>query len=211
MTLSCPHPRRFNAATLLSCAAAALVGPIAGHAQQAAQQIAPPTAQAEPQSPPPGSSYKAETHGAWSRLCTVNAEGDDPCELYQLLKDGRGASVAEITIVDLLAPAQGQAGTAVAGAMLITPLETYLPAQIRIKVDDNPDAIYRFEYCSQVGCVARIGFTAEEVSAFRRGKVARVTIAAAADPTRPVELEMSLSGFTAGFAAVQKANANLRN
>lgn len=201
-------PSCLFAATILFVPAALPVHAQSGNtpASEAAPSatIAPEAPAAEP---PPGSSYLAQVHGAWSQLCTVTPDGSAPCELYQLLKDERGTSVAEITIVDLPPEASTGARTAVAGAMLVTPLETYLPAQIRIRVDDGPEAIYRFEYCASVGCVSRIGFTEEELNALRRGRAAIVSIAAAADPSRPVRLEMSLAGFTAGFAAVQTANA----
>ena len=156
-----------------------------------------------------GSSYLAQEHGDWSQLCTVSGTGRDSCELYQLLRDDSGTAVAEITLVDLPEPRPGAEGAPplVAGAMLITPLETYLPAQLRLAVDDGPVALYRFEYCAQAGCVVRIGLTAEDIAAFRRGKLARVAIAAAAAPDRPVILGMSLAGFTAGYAAVTAANA----
>jgi invasion protein IalB len=158
----------------------------------------------------PGTMYEAEVHGAWSRLCTVSGRAADPCEIYQLLVDDTGNAVAEITIVDLPPSAGSPAPTVVAGAVLITPLETYLPALIRIGVDGGPRAAFDFDFCAAIGCVARIALTAEDIAAFRRGTAAQVVIAAAAAPETPVALTMSLAGFTAGYEALQKANAAAR-
>ena len=53
-----------------------------------------------------------------------------------------------------------------------------------------------------MGCVARVGFTAEEIAAFKAGGKATMTIVPAVAPDKTVALDMSLKGFTAGFDAV---------
>lgn len=145
----------------------------------------------------PGSTYVKETHGAWELRCVRVAEGTEPCQLYQLLKDGQGTSVAEIGLFTL--PAGGEAA---AGATIIAPLETLLTAGLRIGVDEATPKAYPFTFCSQIGCVARVGFTAEEVEAFKKGGKATLTIVPAVAPDQTVALEVSLSGFTAGYDAV---------
>ncbi len=132
----------------------------------------------------------------------MTANGSDPCQLYQLLKDADGNSVAEISLFDL--PEGGQAA---AGATFMAPLETLLTANLRIGVDSGQPRIYPFAFCTQSGCVARLGFTAEEVAAFKKGIKAVLTIVPAAAPDQEVVLDMTLKGFTAGFAAVTTANA----
>lgn len=145
----------------------------------------------------PGSSYVKEAFGAWELRCVRVVEGEEPCQLYQLLKDADGNSVAEIGMFSM-----PEGGEAAAGATIIAPLETLLTAGLRLGVDDGAAKIYPFTFCSQMGCVARVGFTAEEVAAFKAGNMATMQIVPAVAPDQTVTLQMSLSGFTAGYDAV---------
>lgn len=152
--------------------------------------------------PSVGQLYVKAEYGDWDLRCVRTESGVDPCQLYQLLNDAEGNSVAEVSIFDLR-----DQGPAAAGATIITPLETLLTEQLRLGIDAAAPKTYPFSFCSQVGCFSRLGFTAEEVDALRAGSAAKVTIVPAAAPGEVVELTMSLSGFTAGFAAVTEANA----
>jgi invasion protein IalB len=145
----------------------------------------------------PGSTYVKEAFESWELRCVRVAEGAEPCQLYQLLKDGEGNSVAEIGMFSL-----PEGGEAAAGATIIVPLETLLPAGLRLAVDATEAKIYPFTFCSQMGCVARVGFTAAEVAAFKAGVKATMTIVPAVAPDKTVQLDMSLKGFTAGYDAV---------
>ena len=150
-----------------------------------------------------GSQFLAASFGtAWEQRCVRTEDKSDPCQLYQLLKDAEGNSVAEISMFDL--PAGGEA---VAGATIVAPLETLLTENIRLKVDDAAAKIYPFTWCSQIGCIARVGFTADEVAAFKRGAKATLTIVPVVAPDQKVDLNLDLSGFTAGYDAIVAANA----
>jgi invasion protein IalB len=151
-----------------------------------------------------GTSYSKAMFELWDQRCIRTADGNDPCQLYQLLKDGEGNNVAEINLFDL--PPGGQAA---AGATVVAPLETLLTAGLRIGVDAGEPKIYPFTFCTRAGCVARIGFTAAEVDAMKKGNKAIVTIVPAAAPDKSVVLDVSLKGFTAGFDAVAAHNAAL--
>ncbi|MDA5094780.1 invasion associated locus B family protein [Aliiroseovarius sp. KMU-50] len=142
----------------------------------------------------PGQTYVAEKIGDWDLKCISNPNGDDPCQIYQLLKDTDGNSVAEVSLGKL--PAGNQA---VSGATVVVPLETLLTQQLTIGVDGGQTRRYPFRFCSQPGCVANIGFTAEEIASFKKGAKATVTIVPAAAPTQKVNLDMSLTGFTAAY------------
>lgn len=152
-------------------------------------------------SPEVGQTYVQSTHGDWQLRCVRTADDKDPCQLYQLLEDDQGNSVAEISVFPL---PEGQ--EAAAGATVITPLETLLTADLRIAVDAAQPKRYPFAFCSAVGCFARIGFRADEVESFKRGAKGTVTIVPAAAPDATVALTLSLSGFTAGWDAVRQAN-----
>ena len=148
-----------------------------------------------------GKTYLAANFDKWEQRCVKTADGADPCQLYQLLLDKDGNSVGEISLFDL--PAGGQAA---AGATFMAPLETLLTANLRITVDTGKMRIYPFAFCTKLGCVARLGFTTEELAAFKKGIKAVLTIVPAAAPDKTVDLDLTLQGFTKGFEAVTAAN-----
>ncbi|MCE6962170.1 invasion associated locus B family protein [Cereibacter sphaeroides] len=150
----------------------------------------------------PGTPYVAATHGDWQQRCVRTEDGSDPCQLYQLLKDGEGNSVAEISMFAL---PEGQ--KAAAGATVVAPLETLLTANLALGVDSAKPKVYPFTWCNRAGCFARVGFTQAEIDAFKKGNKAVVTIVPAVAPDQKVELNVSLKGFTAGYEAVKAANA----
>lgn len=195
---------------LLAALPAALVAlaPLSLPAQQAAPDgsVAPGGAADEL----PASRLDAEPNGPyllgeftdWTVRC-IRLEGapTDPCEMHQTLFGPNGAATAEINIVPI-----AREGVA-AGATLVTPLETLLSRDIRLTIDDGAPRTYRFTFCSEQSCVAQVGFTAEELDAMRGGQTAVMRIYPLAAPEQPVDLEISLSGFTAGFQAMQAAAA----
>lgn len=142
-----------------------------------------------------GQPYVRGESGDWVYRC-LKTEGDavDPCQLYQLLNDSNGNSVAEISIFPLAG-----SGRAAAGATIVAPLETLLTQQLTLSVDDGAARRYPFTFCNTAGCVARVGFTADEIAQFKRGNNAIIKMVPAAAPDETVELTVSLSGFTAGF------------
>lgn len=150
-----------------------------------------------------GSTYTAAQFGAWEQRCVRTEDGADPCQLYQLLKDGQENAVAEISIFGL---PKGQ--QAVAGATIIAPLETLLTADLSMSVDGGKTRKYPFSWCSPVGCISRVGFTQAELDGFKKGNEAKLTIVPVVAPDQKVELKVSLAGFTAGYDAVNKANGN---
>lgn len=149
----------------------------------------------------PGSMFVEGTFGEWEQRCIRSEDGENPCQLYQLLKDDQDNSVAEFSLFNL--PEGNQAA---AGATIIVPLETLLTANLSLKVDTQPEKMYPFTWCSNIGCVARVGFTQAEVDSFKRGSKATLTIVPVVAPDEKVALDVSLSGFTAGFDAVTAAN-----
>ena len=151
----------------------------------------------------PGSTYTAATFEAWEQRCVKTESGIDPCQLYVLLKDGDGNSVAEFTMFNL---PKGSEGPAVAGATFIAPLETLLTAGMQLQIDTGKPKAYPFTLCTQIGCVARVGFTAEEIAQMKQGANALITIVPFVSPDKKVELSVSLKGFTAGYDAVVAAN-----
>lgn len=151
----------------------------------------------------PGVTYIDEVFDDWERKCVFNPDGVDPCQLYQLLKDGDGQATAEITVMRL--PEGGQAA---AGATVVVPLQTLLTQQLTISIDGGQTKRYPFRFCTTVGCFAQLGLTEGEISSFKRGANATITIVPAAAPDAKVDLAVSLSGFTAGFESLALTAGN---
>jgi len=151
-----------------------------------------------------GATYSVAAFGSWEQRCVRTETGADPCQLYQLLKDANASPVAEISIFAL---PEGQA--AAAGATIIAPLETLLTEQLVLQVDTSKAKVYPFTWCSPTGCFARVGFTAEEVAAFKAGGAATITIVPVVAPDEKVVVTVPLTGFTAGYDAVAASNAKI--
>ncbi|KZX93203.1 MAG: invasion associated locus B family protein [Sulfitobacter sp.] len=201
------------------CAALALTAPMTALAQTATeeqpaqteeQQLQPGTsgnaAQIEEQlslgedadkDPELGKPYTKKEIGSWEMRCIKTEEEVDPCQMYQLLADGEGAPVAEVSLFRL--PDGGQAK---AGATVVVPLETALPAQLTLSVDGGKARRYPYAFCNPVGCYVRMGLTDADIGAFKRGKQAVLTIVPALAPDQKVNLTLSLDGFTAGYDEV---------
>jgi len=149
----------------------------------------------EPAGPAVGQAYILQEFGDWAMRCVRAPEGEaDPCNLYQLLSDDQGNAIAEFNFFRL-----PEGSTAVAGATVVVPLETLLTQQLTLSVDGQNARSYPFRFCNQGGCVARLGFTAAEVDQFKRGAAATVRLVHAANPSQEILLDLSLTGFTAGY------------
>lgn len=150
----------------------------------------------------PGTTYIANTFDDWQVQCVRTETGADPCQMYQLLKDANGSNVADISLLNL--PAGGQI---VAGANIMTPLETLLTQNVTLKLDTNEAKVYPFTFCAPQGCFARVGLTAEELAAYKKGNKVEMTVVPMAAPDQKVVVNISLKGFTSAYEAVLKANA----
>ena len=151
----------------------------------------------------PGTLYVAETFGDWAKRCARNPDGEDPCHLYQLLKDNEGNPTMEFSVVKLPDGLQ-----AAAGATAIAPLQTLLTQQVTIQVDSGQAKRYPFKFCTKIGCIAQIGLTKAEIAAFKKGNKAVISIVPAGAPDQRVSLNLSLKGFTAGFDSLHPAGGN---
>lgn len=152
-----------------------------------------------------GQVYLAASFDSWEQRCTKSADGADFCQLYQLVKDESGAPISEVVMFAL--PDGGQAAM---GANILAPLETLLTANIRIAVDGDKGKLYPFYVCTSNGCLAKVGFTAAEVDAMKKGKQLTMTVVPAASPDKTVVINVPLKGFSAGAQAVKDALAKIK-
>ncbi|MCH2163501.1 MAG: invasion associated locus B family protein [Marinovum sp.] len=150
---------------------------------------------AEGEGPAIGKPYVREATGDWEVRCVrTDTPENDPCQLYQLLLDSEGNAVSEVSIFRI----EG-GGQAVAGANIIVPLETLLTGELSLAVDGANARRYPFSFCTPSGCIARLGLTEADVASLKRGAQAQVSIRPVAAPSQTVTVNMSLTGFTAGY------------
>lgn len=157
-----------------------------------------------------GEVYIAEEFGDWDFSCVRTGTGNDPCRFTQTLENGEGGRVAQVSVVPL-----PDGGAVTAAAVIETPLGTLLrvprnaeelsqPGGLRIQVDEGELRVFQYTFCNSGGCVAEIGMEQDFVDAFKRGAVATITIWSADAPGQPVQLPLSLTGFTAGYERVSQ-------
>lgn len=171
--------------------------PADAQADAQATQPAPAEQAASPDSTQP---YFREDVGDWRVRC-VNPpiEGAaEVCQLFQLLRDQSGNPVAQFTVL----PSSGEDADGGAIGTIVTPLETLLTPGLRFAVDDGPEQVIPFTWCAPSGCYVRFRLAAVDVEALKSGNQANIAITPLAAPDQQVELVSSLSGFTAGIAAV---------
>ena len=141
-----------------------------------------------------GQPYIAERIGDWNMRCIRSENGQDPCELFQLLVNNEGNPLSEIMVFPL---PQGQ--VAIAGATIIVPLKTLLTARMTIGFDTETTKRYPYSFCTEIGCIARIGLTEGDIALMKGGNQSVITIRHMDAPDKALNLNLSLSGFTAGF------------
>jgi len=178
--------------------------PLALAATLALLPLAPALAQTAPvaATPAPGQPYLVGEHRDWQVICTrLEAEGPEICEMYQLLNETGGQPIAEISIAAL--PPEGDI---VAGATITTPLETFLPAGVGFRTAANSETmrVEEFRVCTAIGCVVRMGLARDEIEAMQRGSEAFLTIVPFVAIDQPVDIRISLLGFTAALADVRQ-------
>ena len=144
-----------------------------------------------------GETYVLSKTEAWENRCIKTEDGSDPCQVYQLLRDGQGTAVSEFTLYTVPAAAK-----VAAGATVIVPLETLLPANLQLQIDGAKAKVYPYTFCTQIGCVARFGLTTEELAQMKKGNKATLSLVPAAAPDQKVQLDISLKGFTKAFEAL---------
>ena len=162
-----------------------------------AQEQVPATsdlAQGQPVAP----EITSETFGEWTVNCQV-LEAGERCQMYQLLKNEAGDAVIEVNLFRVEDQPQ-----VFAGGSIVAPLETLLPTQLTIAIDDGAGKRYPFAFCVVKGCVSRVGLTEDDVNAYKRGGKGSISIVPAAAPDQIVVVDMSLTGFTAAFDRISQ-------
>jgi len=150
-----------------------------------------------------GESYQRGVFGDWNLTCVKTGKAGEPCRLSQNLTDEGGGSVARIEIFPTNDP------SIAAGAAILAPLGTLLPRGVRMSIADGPVKMYPFLICNRESCISEFGLLAEEVDAMKSGDKGQITLVAAAAVETPVEVTLSLKGFTKAYKEFEKLTAGL--
>ena len=183
----------FRSALVSGLVSAALLSAPMAFAQETA---ADPAASAQQAAGP----VLAATFRDWQIICSPEVEGQaQTCEMYQLLMDASDSPIAELSIAALPLGAEFAAG-----ATVTTPLETFLPTGMGFRIGQEENMrIEGFRVCTVVGCVVRMGLSPDEIDRMKAGTSATVTIAPFVAIDQPVDINISLAGFTAAYDDLQ--------
>lgn len=141
--------------------------------------------------------YFREESGDWKLECLSTGQEEEPCQMFQAAFDPDGNQQSNIRLFKL-----PEGGQAVAGSVIAFPLEILLTAQLTMTVDDGPAKRYPFSVCDPLGCYARVGFTQEDIDAFKRGSNVKFEVVPFVAPNERVVITISLKGFTAGYEKI---------
>lgn len=161
---------------------------------------APPAEEeAAPAAPEPEPDFVTEVFGDWERRCTPD---NSNCFMYQVALNQEGNPVSEVSIVAI----EGQ--QAAAGATIVTPLGTLLTEGLVIQVDGGEARRYEYQFCNRSGCFSRFGIDADYLLSLKRGATALMRVFSVSNPSQPVTLQLSLTGFTAAFDGLPPTTLN---
>lgn len=148
-----------------------------------------------------GQAYEKEAFGDWQMRCLKTELEADPCELFQELKNQQGTAISQVTF----SAVEAKDVTAIATVMM--PLETDLLQGLTMQIDTGKEQKIPFATCVPMGCMARIALTDADLTLFKRGNSAKMSVVPfLAPPEAKENVTLSLSGFTAGMDAVTAQN-----
>lgn len=134
--------------------------------------------------------------GDWSVVC--DPEGAGSCAMTQLGKDSQGSPAIEFVVRKVDEDNAEIDGVKIAAvADIITPLGVLLEFGLRLKIDDGEERGAPFRICQKHGCLVREPLSLDVITALKKGNNALVTVAA--EGAGPIEIGISLRGFTKAF------------
>lgn len=161
--------------------------------------LAWPTSAQEAPVLPGGASSLTETYGDWRVACQL-VEATKHCVMsqQQLRQDGQRVVTIEL---------QTGPDAALMGH-LVLPFGLQLDAGATLQVDEQPAmAPLSFHTCLPAGCVVRVSFNTEALTALRAGTALQVATRTA-DTGRDFLISVSLNGFTAALERVMSLSAS---
>jgi len=151
--------------------------------------VAPAVAQEQAAATPP-------PPAPWAARCSSDSRTGTPeCLMEQsVVMSNNGQLLAAVT---LRQPPDGAQPV----MMIRTPFGLYLPAGLRIAVDEQPIKTLPLQTCDGSGCYAGDVVAPELLAAMKNGTTLQVTFQDAAQ--RDIGVPVSLAGFTAAYEKIQ--------
>lgn len=163
--------------------------PTAAVAQEEAQAPATDLAPGQPVAP----EITTEVFGDWTVKCQELNE-QERCEMTQVLLNADNSPAIEVSLFRVNDQPQ-----VFAGGTIVAPLGTLLTSQLTISIDGGLGKRYPFAFCLPDGCVSRVGLTEEDVTNYKKGGKAAVSLVSFRAADQVFAFDMSLTGFTAAF------------
>jgi invasion protein IalB len=129
------------------------------------------------------------THGDWQIQCPENVSDTNPCAMVQELINEQDRRILSAII---LHPAGAEPFL-----RIIVPLGVLLPGGMTLKIDAADVGTVGFINCLPDGCMTQVGLTADVLEQLKQGNQATVVIYEQTD--KPIQLPLSLAGFTAAY------------
>jgi invasion protein IalB len=160
-------------------------------------------AQTESQEPAATTEPKVTTtnYRDWALSCRENPEtGVDDCSMFQRLVIQETNQIALNFALGFLPNAQQQR---VPVAVLTFPLGIYLPGGAEMQIDSAEPIRLQIERCFRRGCQSGFAIDDALLAQLKAGSKATVKILQSRE--EEIDLTISLSGFSAAFAALQES------
>jgi len=130
-----------------------------------------------------------------------DAKSGAPCVMAQIGSDKNGTPMLEMVLRKLPEPQTVQGVAVIAVTDIITPLGVVLTSGVSMKIDSGKEQRAPYQICTEQGCLVREPLTEDAVARFKRGANTLLTIVAAQQG--PIEVNLSLAGFTKAYAALK--------
>lgn len=95
----------------------------------------------------------------------------------------------------------------IAGATIATPLDTLLAPGLRLQIDATDPANIPFNHCDKANCYVNFAIAPAELERLKKGSQIKMAVVPLFAPDKPVEVTISLKGFTAAYEQVAKSVA----
>lgn len=128
--------------------------------------------------------------GDWTVICFGVAH-EKTCGMSQPVFNAEGNNVAQVELFRLPDNDDFEYG-----AIVVTPLETWLEPGLILRIDNGDVHRYPYRYCFDQGCVVQLGLTQDQIDSMRLGLVVHLRLFKESLPDAPVDLQVSLTGFT---------------
>ncbi|MCE2522155.1 MAG: invasion associated locus B family protein [Rhodobacteraceae bacterium] len=135
--------------------------------------------------------------GDWTIVCVRNDEGNEECRMQQLVLNDSNTPIATFEIWKI-----DNSTDLAAGSVIALPLGVMLEEGILMQVDQALPRRYRYVMCDGDGCYSRLGLSKGEIGRMKAGNSMTMTIFAFQSPDQPIDLEISLAGFTKAFESL---------